>query len=170
MTTAMRLHDITDPDTFERLVQESFVEERLKTTPRKVERMIGITDYEKLFDSKAANKEQQIKYLHTVSKFMLIRDKTGKKVHLYYKHDSTAPGWLPKPVIVTNSYNATLSRLVAKYKGKLFRDKVKKVWEDRVIIGVLWKSEHDQYIVNTDLTTGMDEAEYDIFSVRELII
>lgn len=107
MTTAMRLHDITDPDTFERLVQESFVEERLKTTPRKVERMIGITDYEKLFDSKAANKEQQIKYLHTVSKFMLIRDKTGKKVHLYYKHDSRAPGWLPKPVIVTNSYNAT---------------------------------------------------------------
>ena len=69
--------------------------------------MIGITDYEKLFDSKAANKEQQIKYLHTVSKFMLIRDKTGKKVHLCYKHDSRAPGWLPKPVIVTNSYNAT---------------------------------------------------------------
>ena len=76
--------------------------------------------------------------------------------------------WEAAAIMKKDSKN--LSRLVAKYKGKLFRDKVKKVWEDRVIIGVLWKSEHDQYIVNTDLTTGMDEAEYDIFSVRELII
>ena len=63
-----------------------------------------------------------------------------------------------------------LRRLVAKYKGKLFKDLEKGVWEDRVIIDVLWKSEHNQYIVNTDLTSGKDEAVYDIFSVRELII
>ena len=116
VTTAMRLHDITDPETFERLCQESFKEEKHKTACRKVEQMIGITDYEKLFDSKEANKEQQIKYLHTASKFMLIRDKTGKKVHLYYKHDSREPGWLPKPVQVTNSYNVTWKLFT---KGKM---------------------------------------------------
>ena len=35
----------------------------------------------------------------------------------------------------------------------------------------LWSNEYDQYIVNTDLTSGMeDEAEYDILSVRGLTI
>ena len=65
----------------------------------------------------------------------------------------------------------SMSRLLAKYRGKLVRDKVKGVWEDRVIIGVLWNSKHDQYMVNTHMTSGKkDEAEYVISSVRRLII
>lgn len=107
VTNTMRLNDITDPEVFEKLCKEAFVDERHKTTPRKVEQVIGITDYEKLFDSKSANKVQQLQYLHTASTFMLIRDETGEKVHLYYKHDSTEKGWLPRPVIVTNTYNET---------------------------------------------------------------
>ena len=64
-----------------------------------------------------------------------------------------------------------MRKLIAKYNGKLFRDKVKGVWEDRVIIGVLWNSKHVQYMVNTHLTSGKkDEAEYVISSVGELII
>ena len=63
-----------------------------------------------------------------------------------------------------------MRKLIAKYKGKLFRDKVKGVWEDRVIIGVLWINKYRQYFVITDLTSGKkDEAEYDISSVRGLI-
>ena len=75
-----------------------------------------------------------------------------------------------KAAISKNS-SKNMSKIVAKYNGKLFREKVKGVWEERVIIGVFWNSEHSQYIVNTDLTSGMDEAEeYSVLSVRKLII
>ena len=64
-----------------------------------------------------------------------------------------------------------MRRQVAKYKGTLYRDLENGVWEDRVIIDVLWKSGHDQYMANSDLTSGMeDEAEYVISSVQGLII
>ena len=77
--------------------------------------------------------------------------------------------WEAAAIEMENSSN--MKRLTAKYKGKLFRDKVKRVSEDRVIIGVLWSYEYHQYIVNTDLTSGKkNEAEYDIPSVRGLII
>ena len=58
-----------------------------------------MTDYDLLFKDLVSDSKKQISSISTLSTCKIVLNETGDGVKVFYKDDSSKPGWLPRPVL-----------------------------------------------------------------------
>lgn len=89
--------DIADWTTFQKVCAEAINKDG--STILSVNRLISIPDYASIFSDFNNN---NIEGLSQISLCRITAKANGEGVNMYYKDDSTADGWFPRPIIAAN--------------------------------------------------------------------